>query len=46
MLTLEVPSSAHRESLTLGKANGGIEIANELAIALGKRLSELAKEAE
>ncbi len=33
-------------SIELGKVNVGIEIANELAIALGKRLSELVREAE
>ncbi len=33
-------------SIELGKVNVGIEIANELAIALGKRLSELVRKAE
>lgn len=33
-------------SIELGKVNVGIEIANELALVLGKRLSELVEEAE
>lgn len=33
-------------SVELGKVNVGIEIANQLAVALGKRLSDLVKEAE
>jgi transcriptional regulator with XRE-family HTH domain len=33
-------------SIELGKVNVGIEVANELSIALGKRPSELVKEAE
>jgi transcriptional regulator with XRE-family HTH domain len=33
-------------SIELGKVNVGIETANELAVALGKRLSDLVKEAE
>ena len=33
-------------SIELGKVNVGIEIANHLALALGKRLSELVREAE
>jgi transcriptional regulator with XRE-family HTH domain len=33
-------------SIELGKVNVGIEVANELALALGKRLSELIREAE
>jgi transcriptional regulator with XRE-family HTH domain len=33
-------------SIELGKVNVGIETANELALALGKRLSELVREAE
>ena len=36
----------HVSSVELGKVNLGIETANELALALGKRLSELVKEAE
>lgn len=33
-------------SIELGKVSVGIEVANQLAIALGKRLSELVEEAE
>ena len=33
-------------SVELGKVNLGIETANELALALGKRLSKLVEEAE
>ena len=33
-------------SIELGKVNVGIEIANQLALALGRRLSDLVKEAE
>jgi hypothetical protein len=33
-------------SIELGKVNVGIEVANQLAAALGKRLSELIEEAE
>ena len=33
-------------SIELGKVNVGIEVANRLAIALDKRLSELVKDAE
>ena len=33
-------------SIELGKVNLGIEVANQLATALGKRLSELVEEAE
>jgi hypothetical protein len=33
-------------SIELGKVNVGIEVANQLAAALGKRLSELVEEAE
>ena len=33
-------------SIELGKVSVGIEIANQLALALGRRLSELVKEAE
>ena len=33
-------------SIELGKVSVGIEVANGLAIALGKRLSELIKDAE
>ena len=33
-------------SIELGKVSVGIEVANQLAAALGKRLSELVKEAE
>lgn len=33
-------------SIELGKVSVGIEVANQLAFALGKRLSELVKEAE
>ena len=33
-------------SIELGKVSVGIEIANQLALALGKRLSDLVKEAE
>jgi len=33
-------------SIELGKVSVGIEVANQLAVALGKRLSELIKEAE
>ncbi len=33
-------------SIELGKVNVGIEVANQLATALGKRLSELVEEAE
>jgi hypothetical protein len=32
--------------VALGKVSVGIEIANQLALALGKRLSDLVKEAE
>ena len=33
-------------SIELGKVNVGIEVANQLALALGKRLSELVEQAE
>jgi len=33
-------------SIELGKVSVGIEVANQLAVALGKRLSELVKDAE
>ncbi len=33
-------------SIELGKVNVGIEVANQLATALGKKLSELVEEAE
>ena len=33
-------------SIELGKVSVGIEVANELAVALGKRLSELVELAE
>ena len=33
-------------SIELGKVSVGIEVANHLALALGKRLSELIREAE
>ena len=33
-------------SIELGKVSVGIEVANQLAAALGKRLSELVEEAE
>jgi transcriptional regulator with XRE-family HTH domain len=33
-------------SIELGKVNLGIEVANQLAAALGKRLSELVEQAE
>jgi transcriptional regulator with XRE-family HTH domain len=33
-------------SIELGKVSVGIEVANQLATALGKRLSELVKKAE
>ena len=33
-------------SIELGKVSVGIEIANQLALALGKRLSDLVKAAE
>jgi transcriptional regulator with XRE-family HTH domain len=33
-------------SVELGKVSVGIEIANRLALALGRRLSDLVKEAE
>jgi transcriptional regulator with XRE-family HTH domain len=33
-------------SIELGKVSVGIEIANQLALALGRRLSDLVKEAE
>jgi transcriptional regulator with XRE-family HTH domain len=33
-------------SIELGKVSVGIEVANELAVALGKRLSELVKDTE
>lgn len=33
-------------SIELGKVSVGIEVANQLAVALGKRLSELVKGAE
>jgi len=33
-------------SIELGKVRVGIEIANQLALALGRRLSDLVKEAE
>jgi transcriptional regulator with XRE-family HTH domain len=33
-------------SIELGKVSVGIEVANQLALALGRRLSDLVKEAE
>lgn len=33
-------------SIELGKVSVGIEVANELALALGKRLTELVRQAE
>ncbi len=33
-------------SVELGKVNVGVEVANQLALALGKRLSALVEEAE
>jgi transcriptional regulator with XRE-family HTH domain len=33
-------------SIELGKVSVGIEVANQLAVALGKRLSELVEDAE
>jgi len=33
-------------SIELGKVSVGIEVANQLAVALGKRLSELVKDAK
>ena len=33
-------------SIELGKVSVGIEVANQLALALGKRLSELVRDAE
>jgi len=33
-------------SIELGKVSVGIEVANQLAVTLGKRLSELVKDAE
>ena len=46
MLALEGLSSERRESLTLGKVSVGVEVASQLAMALGKRLSELLGESE
>ena len=46
MLALEGLSSERRESLNLGKVSVGVEVASQLAMALGKRLSELLGESE
>jgi hypothetical protein len=35
-----------KKLIELGNVSVGIEVANQLAVALGKRMSELAKDAE